>query len=88
MSKAGKDMMKWIRANSQAIRAVDGMRGVEFIRSRADPEMCGAYMYFNDIKDLERYKDSGPYKEIVKSLSEYADMKKPIIEEIFDHLDV
>lgn len=88
MGKPGKDMMKWIKANSQVLRAVDGMRRVEFIRSRENPEVWGAYFYFNELKDLETYKTSGPYKDIVKSLSEYADMKKPITEEIFDYLEV
>jgi len=87
-SKTGKEMMKWIKANSQWLRGVDGMRRVEFIRSRDNPEVWGAYFYFNDHKDLERYKESGPYKEILKSLSEYADLKKPIVDEVFDCLEV
>jgi hypothetical protein len=86
--KTGKDMMKWIKANSQWLRGVDGMRRVEFIRSRDNPEVWGAYFYFNELKDLETYKSSGPYKDIVKSLSEYADMKKPIVDEVFDYLEV
>ena len=87
-SKTGKDMMKWIKANSQWLRGVYGMRRVEFIRSRDNPEVWGAYFYFNELKDLETYKVSGPYKDIVKSLSEYADMKKPVVDEVFDYLEV
>lgn len=37
--KTGKDMMKWIKANSQWLRGVNGMRRVEFIRSRDNPEV-------------------------------------------------
>jgi len=88
MAKPGKDMMEWIKNNCQAIRGVDGMRKVEFIRSNANPDEWGALMYFHKMKYLEKYKESGPYKDLVKSLSEYADMTKPITDEVFDYLDI
>jgi quinol monooxygenase YgiN len=88
MAKPGKDILEWIKNNSQAMRAVKGMRKVEFIRSKNEPDEWGALMYFHKQKYLDKYKESGPYKDLVKSLSEYADMTKPIKDEVFEYLEV
>ena len=85
--RPGKDFMQWIRDNSQRLRAIDGMRRIEFVRSRENPDLLGCLMYFNDTKDLEKYKSAGPYTNFVKSLSEYADPKK-VMDEAFDYLEV
>lgn len=88
MAKPGKDMMEWIQNNCQDLRAIKGMRKVEFIRSQSNQEEWGALMFFNKTQDLKNYKETGPYKEFVKKLSEYADMNKPITDELFDYLEV
>ena len=88
MAKPGRDILEWIQDNCQAMRAVKGMRKVDFIHSKGEPDEWGALMYFNKAKHLDKYKESGPYKDLVKSLSEYADMTKPIKDEVFDFLEV
>jgi quinol monooxygenase YgiN len=88
MVKPGKDMMEWIQDNCQAIRAVKGMRKTEFLKSKGNPGEWGALMYFQDDAALKEYKESGPYKDLVTSLSEYADMNKPVKDEVFDYLEV
>jgi hypothetical protein len=86
--KPGSDMMEWVYANSQKIRAVDGMRKAEFLKSKTTPGEWAAFMYFNSQKDLDIYKKSGPYKAILKSMADYVDMNKPIKDEVFECLEV
>ena len=50
MSKTGKDVMKWIKANSQVLRVVDGMREVEFIRSKETPKFRASSCIFTNLK--------------------------------------
>jgi quinol monooxygenase YgiN len=87
-SKPDKNMMEWIENNCQNLRAVKGMRKVEFIRGKENTETWGALMYFHNQDYLDTYKKSGPYKDLVKSLSEYADMNKPIKDEVYDYIEV
>ena len=86
--KPGTDIMEWMHDYSQKIRAVDGMREVEFLKSMTTQGEWGALMYFNTAKDLETYKESGPYKALVKSMAAYVDMNKPITDEVFEYLEV
>ena len=61
--KPGSDMMEWVYGSSQKVRAVDGMRKAEFLKSKTTPGEWAAFMYFNTQKDLDTYKKSGPYKD-------------------------
>ena len=45
-------------------------------------------MYFHEFKNLEEYRDSVPYIDMIRNLSEYADMKKPITDEVFEYIEV
>jgi quinol monooxygenase YgiN len=87
-AKPGTDIIAWIKDNCQTMRAVKGMRKVDFVRSKDSPDDWGAFMYFNKMKDLEKYKETGPYKDLVKSLSEVTDMTKPIKDELFECLEI
>ena len=80
--------MEWMLEYSQKIRAVDGMRKTEFLKSATTPGEWGALIYFNSAKDLDAYKASGPYKALVKSMADYVDMNKPIKDEVFEYLEM
>ena len=87
-AKPNVDMMEWVYQYSQKIRAVDGMRKAEFLKSKTTPGEWAAFMYFNSQKDLDTYKKSGPYQSLIKSMADYVDMNKPIKDEVFECLEV
>ncbi|MGD2142128.1 MAG: hypothetical protein PVH79_01455 [Candidatus Bathyarchaeota archaeon] len=85
----GKDVEGWLKGIASELRGVQGMREVLFIRSESDPSQWGALMYFRTVNDLENYKKSGPYKRLLKSLSEtWLDESKPVSDHIFKIQDI
>ena len=59
----GKDVERWMQTSALELRGVEGMRHVEFIRSKTNPSQYGAIMHFRIIEDLDNYKNkqSGTY---------------------------
>ena len=86
---AGKDAVGWLQSIASELRGVKGMRHTEFIRSQSDPSQYGAIMHFRTKEDLDRYTETGPYQNLVRSLREtWLDESKPVNEQIFEVFDI
>ena len=84
-----KDPLAWCREQATAIRAIPGLRQVEFVRSIDDPSGWGAIFHFATQADLDAYKTTGAYQQFVKSLTAaFLDASKPVYEHIFELIDV
>lgn len=84
-----KDVEGWFESSATELRGVQGMRRVEFARSRSDPSQWGALMYFRTQEDLDNYKATGPYQSLVQSLREaWLDESKPVNDQVFEILDL
>ena len=87
----GKDVERWMQTSALELRGVEGMRHVEFIRSKTNPSQYGAIMHFRTIEDLDNYKNkqSGTYQKLVRSTREkWMDKAKPVNELVFEILDI
>jgi hypothetical protein len=87
----GKDVEKWMNTSTSEIRGVQGVRRVEFIRSKSDPSQYGAIMLFRNKADLDNYQEeqAGTYQTLVRSIREtWLDHSKPVTEQIFEILDI
>jgi hypothetical protein len=90
-SLQGKDVEKWMETSASELRGVKGVRRVEFFRNQRDPSQYGAIMLFRNKADLDNYKEeqSGTYQSLVRSVREtWCDNSKPVIEEVYDILDI
>jgi len=87
----GKDVEKWMETTASEFRGVKGMRRVEFFRDQSDPSQYGAIMLFRDKADLDNYKEeqAGTYQSLVRRSREtWCDNTKPVIEQIYELLDI
>ena len=87
----GKDVEKWMNTSTSEIRGIQGVRRVEFIRSKSDPSQYGVIMLFRSTADLDTYKEeqAGTYQTLVRSIREtWWDDSKPVTEQIFEILDI
>jgi heme-degrading monooxygenase HmoA len=88
-SRPGSDPEGWLQGIASEIRGVPGMRHVTFMKSTSDPSLYCAIMRFRTMDDLEAYKDTGPYKSLVESLTEsWLDTSKPVSDTVYEVLDV
>jgi hypothetical protein len=84
-----RDPLAWCREHAAAIRAVPGLRRVEFVRSTEDPSRWGTIFHFARRKDLDTYKTTGAYRSLLTSLTAaFLDTLKPVYEHVFELLDV
>jgi len=60
-NKPTEEMDAWIVENEGKMRAVPGIKKVEFCRSTTDSTQTGAMMYFETMEDLTAYKETGAY---------------------------
>jgi len=87
-ARPGKDAEGWQRSTAATARGIQGMRQVEFVRSVEDPLQYGVLMFFDTQADLDAYKASDTYRDLVQSLQEtWADNSKPATEQVFESLD-
>ena len=87
----GKDVEKWMETSASELRGTNGLRRVEFFRDHSDPSQYGAIMLFRNKADLDNYKEgqAGPYQSLVRSVREtWCDNSKPVIENIYEILDI
>ena len=87
----GKDVEKWMETSASELRGVKGIRRVEFFRSKSDPSQYGAVMLFRNKTDLDNYKEeqTGTYQKLVRSVREtWCDNSKPVIEQVYEILDI
>jgi hypothetical protein len=87
----GKDVKKWMETSASELRGTNGIRRVEFFCDQSDPSQYGAIMLFRNKADLENYKEgqAGPYQKLVRSVREtWCDNSKPVIEKIYEILDI
>ena len=86
-----KDVEKWMQTSASELRGVKGVRRVEYFRNKDDPSQYGAIMLFSTKEDLENYKkeQAGTYQTLVRSIREtWMDDSKPVVEQIFELLDI
>ena len=87
----GKDVELWMQTSALELRGVQGMRHLEFIRSKTNPSQYGAIMHFRTIEDLDNYKNkqSGTYQTLVRSMREkWMDKSESVDELVFEILDI
>ena len=87
----GKDVEKWMKTSASQVRGVNGVRRVEFIRSKSDLSQYGVIMLFRSMADLDNYKEeqAGTYQTLVRSIREtWWDNSKTVTEQIFEILDI
>jgi hypothetical protein len=87
----GKDAEKWMETSASELRSLKGVRRVEFFRGQSDPSQYGAIMLFRDKADLDNYKEEqvGAYQTLVRQIREtWVDNSKPVIEQIYELLDI
>jgi hypothetical protein len=73
------------------IRGVKGVRRIEFFRDHSDPSQYGAIMLFRDKADLDNYKEeqAGTYQILIRRIREsWVDSSKPVVEQIYEFLDI
>ena len=88
-ARPDSDPVAWIKEHAAEIRGVPGMRKADFFRSIDDPSQWGAVMYFRTKKDMETYKTTGAYKNLIPSLTEaFLDKTKPVHEQLYEVIDV
>ena len=65
------------------------MRQATFMRSISNPSLWCSIMRFGSLEELEAYKATGPYMELVKNLREsWLDESKPVTDTVYEVLDV
>ncbi|MCB0085613.1 MAG: Dabb family protein [Caldilineaceae bacterium] len=85
----GTDAEGWARGIAAEVRGTPGLRHIDFFRSHSDPTQYGSVMHFTTKADLDAYKTTGTYQQIVKSLQEsWLDTSKPVSEQVFEILDI
>ncbi|MFH1008866.1 MAG: hypothetical protein V1800_15430 [Candidatus Latescibacterota bacterium] len=84
-----RDVAGWMRNVAPKLRDVPGMRAVEFAQSHGDPFQYGAVMHFGAQEDLDTYRATGPYQNIVESMrAAWLDESKPVHDQILEVLDI
>lgn len=84
----GKDIESWVEENAAKIRSAPGVIGAEFIRSTDDPRYVGAILRFGDPEDIDRYRSSEQYRDIVDDLrSNYLDSAEEVRQGHYEVLD-
>lgn len=85
----GSDAEGWARGIAAEVRSTPGLRHIDFFRSPSDPTHYGSVMHFCAQEDLDTYKTTGAYQQLVTSLREsWLDPSKPISEQIFEVMDI
>lgn len=85
----GKDAEGWARGIASEVRSTPGLRHIDFFRSQSDPTLYGSVMHFTTKDDLDTYKTTGSYQQIVTSLREsWLDTSKPVGEQVFEVRDI
>ena len=83
-----RDPLAWCREHATAVRAVPGLRRLEFVRSTDDPSRWGAIFHFATRRDLDKYKATGAYQSLLTSLTAaFLDRLKPVYEHMFELVD-
>lgn len=78
----------WAERRASDLRGVEGVRHVDFIQQE-DPPRLGAVIHFNSRRDLQRYKESGPYEQFVQEMRENViDESQPVRDRVFELLDI
>lgn len=84
-----KDAEGWAHGIASEVRSTPGLRHIDFLRSDSDPTQYGSVWHFSTKEELDSYKNSGTYQQLVTSLREsWLDTSKPIIEQVFEILDI
>ncbi len=83
-----KDVTSWVERHLSKAGDAPGVESVEFIRSISDPSQHGGIFRFRSREDLDRYKSSDAYRELLESTrAEWLDLSKPVQEQIFELLE-
>ena len=67
-----KNVERWMKSIASELRAVRGMRHIEFIKSQDNPSQYAALMHFTNKEQLEHYKlnENGTYQNLVRNMRE------------------
>lgn len=85
----GKDAEGWARGIASEVRSTPGLRHIDFLRSDSDPTQFGSVWHFTTKEDLDSYKTSATYQQLVTSLREsWLDPSKPVSEQVFEVMDI
>ena len=88
-TRSDSDPLAWMEEHGDEIRGFPGIRRVDFVQSKEDTSRWGAVMHIGSMAELEVYKESTLFKQILESLrKEVVDTSKPVYEHLFELVDV